>query len=311
MFHRVLPADDPRFAGADPEWTLTDSLFRECLEFFREHYSVVRPQQVEELADGGAPLPDCPLLLTFDDGWADNAEFALPILQEFDLAGYVFVVSGAVGCTRAFWQEQLFSAWKQRRLSESQCATLWFECGGTASDDEAEWRRPSGIRRLIARLEKLPEAERERVLRLVRLEPDPESPAQMVTREQVLALQDAGMSIGSHGATHTPFTVAPDREAEIRGSRDSLEELLGGPVKSLSFPHGRYDEKVAEECRSAGYELLFTSDECLNDLTSGALPRLLGRVNIPAHEISASDRRLARERLATWLFGREVRCLAP
>ena len=35
MFHRVLSARDPRWAGADPEYTMSDKLFAEVLEFLK------------------------------------------------------------------------------------------------------------------------------------------------------------------------------------------------------------------------------------------------------------------------------------
>ena len=306
MFHRVLADDDPRRAGADPEWTLSDALFRDCLAFFAEHYSVLSPAELETFARGGSELPECPLLLTFDDGWADNAETALPILAEANMSGFVFVVSSAIGSLQAFWQEQLFSAWKRRLLTESQCAALWFEAGGTASDESGEWRRPSGIRRLISRLERLAPAERDRVLRTNSAKLDEDTPAQMVSADQVRELHSAGMRIGSHGATHTPLTKVDDLGGELRDSREALEYLLGEDAKSLSFPHGAHDAAVQEASRSAGYELLFTSEECLNDVSSGKLPQLLGRINIPAHEITSSTGDFAPERLATWLFSRKA-----
>lgn len=310
MFHRVLSDEDPRREGADPEWTVSDSLFRECLGFFAEHYSVVRPGELEAFARGESKLPEYPLLLTFDDGWADNAETALPILAEANMAGYVFVVSSAIGSSQAFWQEQLFSAWKRKSLSESQCAAIWFEAGGTAADENGYWNRPAGIRRLITRLERLAPAERDRILLSSRAKLDEGGPAQMVTAAQVLALRDGGMRIGSHGATHTPLTQTDELDHELNESRSVLGRLLDESVTSLSYPHGAHDSKVVEATIEAGYDLLFTSEECLNDVSTGVLPGLLGRINIPAHEISTPAGRLAPERLATWLFGREAKALS-
>ena len=310
MFHRVLADEDPRRAGADPEWTVSDTLFRDCLAFFAEHYSVIRPAELESFRRGESPLPERPLLLTFDDGWADNADTALPILVEANMSGYVFVVSSVIGSSQGFWQEQIYSAWKRRAITESQCAGVWFETGGVASDDAGEWKRPSGIRRLIARLERLAPVERDRLLRASGVNLGEDVPAQMVSEEQVRALEKAGLRIGSHGATHAPLTQVADVDAELRDSRGTLESLVEEPVTSISFPHGAHDAHVVESSKEAGYELLFTSDECLNDLAGGALPGLLGRINIPAHEVADATGRLAPERLATWLFGRGARCLS-
>lgn len=96
MFHRVLPATDPRYAGADPEWTITPDIFRQCLMFFRRHYTVVSPDIVFSALSGATTLPSRSLLITFDDGWADNPEYALPILNEFSMSSLIFIAAGAV-----------------------------------------------------------------------------------------------------------------------------------------------------------------------------------------------------------------------
>ena len=52
----------------------------------------------------GKGLPDKPVLLTFDDGYADLAEYALPVLRRYGFGAGVFIVTGQVGGTNA-WDE--------------------------------------------------------------------------------------------------------------------------------------------------------------------------------------------------------------
>jgi hypothetical protein len=80
-FHRVIAATDPRWQTCDPLYTVSDRLFDQCLQFFARHYSVVSLADLEKARESGDELPACPLLITFDDGWADNFTFALPALQ--------------------------------------------------------------------------------------------------------------------------------------------------------------------------------------------------------------------------------------
>jgi peptidoglycan/xylan/chitin deacetylase (PgdA/CDA1 family) len=49
------------------------------------------------IAKAGQPLPERPVLLTFDDGYRDNFENAFPVLQEFGLTATVFPVSSRIG----------------------------------------------------------------------------------------------------------------------------------------------------------------------------------------------------------------------
>jgi peptidoglycan/xylan/chitin deacetylase (PgdA/CDA1 family) len=52
----------------------------------------------------GTPLPKKPVLLTFDDAYADTFEYALPILAQYNFSATVFVVSAMVG-QRDAWNE--------------------------------------------------------------------------------------------------------------------------------------------------------------------------------------------------------------
>ena len=93
MFHRVLPRGGPRWEQAEPAYTISDRVFVECLEFFRRYYTVVSLDDVLAARQGLRPLPPRALLITFDDGWLDNLEVALPPLQRAGLPAGVFAAT--------------------------------------------------------------------------------------------------------------------------------------------------------------------------------------------------------------------------
>ena len=80
VFHRVLAVDDERWPHAHPEWTVSDAVFEQCLQFFRRHYYVISLEELLSSVEQGKKLPNRSLLITFDDGYADNEEYALPLL---------------------------------------------------------------------------------------------------------------------------------------------------------------------------------------------------------------------------------------
>lgn len=96
MLHRVLDRADPDFASADPAWTLSLSLFEQLLDFVVRHYSVVSLGDVISAQEGVRPLPQRALLITFDDGWADNLRYAAPVLRRMGLPAVVFAVPAAI-----------------------------------------------------------------------------------------------------------------------------------------------------------------------------------------------------------------------
>jgi hypothetical protein len=68
-------------------------------------------------------------------------------------------------------------------------------------------------------------------------------------------LRDAGMCIGSHGATHRELTRCNDEELvqEVAGSRFEIESHLNLPVRHFSYPWGRFDSRVLRAVHDAGY----------------------------------------------------------
>jgi len=66
-----------------------------------------------------------------------------------------------------------------------------------------------------------------------------------------------GVTIGTHGRSHRPLTECTDQEldSELCGSRSWLEDLLGRPVTSMSYPHGAMDERVRRAVAAAGYSI--------------------------------------------------------
>ena len=78
----------------------------------------------------------------------------------------------------------------------------------------------------------------------------------------ILALQDAGMTIGSHGVAHRNWRDLddPDLTAELSDSRAALEAICGRPITQAGVPFGSYDAKVLKKLRQAGYDAAYTSD---------------------------------------------------
>lgn len=57
-----------------------------------EGYSAVTADQLIDYVDKGTPLPEKPVLITFDDGYTSNLEIAAPILEKYDMHAIIFVI---------------------------------------------------------------------------------------------------------------------------------------------------------------------------------------------------------------------------
>ena len=260
MFHRVLPADSAAYANSEQEYAVDVDDFEHCLRHLKQRYQVVSLAQVQAAADGGIPLPDHALLITFDDGWKDNVLHAEPVLARLGLRATLFVNADAVeqGGDR-WWQDALVEMTRRRPEGlEILCGCRDFFAAG---------------RFLLT----LPLAQRlpriEQWLNYVPAE------RQMLTSAELAALDPTVWDIGSHGATHVPLTHVADLDAELGGAARRLCAWAGRPVEAFAFPHGRFNPEILRQALST-YGLVFTSEVVLNG-TSRAPGRLLGRIHIP------------------------------
>lgn len=88
VFHRV--ADD----RANP-WTTSRSVFRQTIEWFREHFDLISLDEAQRrIASGTNDRPS--ISLTFDDGYAVNCDYAIPFLVENAIPCTYFVTSEPV-----------------------------------------------------------------------------------------------------------------------------------------------------------------------------------------------------------------------
>jgi peptidoglycan/xylan/chitin deacetylase (PgdA/CDA1 family) len=145
--------------------------------------------------------------ITFDDGYVNVAEHALPVLLRHGFTATMFIISDRLGGTNE-WDEG--PAWP------------------------------------------------------------------LMSAGQVGQLAEAGMEIGSHGATHQRLAGADagPLQAEVSGSRASLGQLLGAPPRGFAYPYGSMDAAARQAVRDAGYDYACAVQTPLSELGFAALPRV-------------------------------------
>jgi peptidoglycan/xylan/chitin deacetylase (PgdA/CDA1 family) len=81
-----------------------------------------------------------------------------------------------------------------------------------------------------------------------------------MTRDQVRRALEADFHIGSHSKSHPDLTSLTPRRLteELTGSKKALEDEFGREIKHLAYPFGRYNRRVKEAAREAGYAAAFT-----------------------------------------------------
>lgn len=250
IFHRVLEQPDPLFPG-EIDARRFDALMRIVARGFRV---VTVGQALAELTAGR--LAPRTLAISFDDGYADNAEIALPILQRHALPATFFVATGFLDGGRMFNDTIIETL---RHTVRPRVDLGAFGLGATAIGSVAD--RRAAIEALIGRIKYLPLVAREEALqRLMQACGNPAlPPPPMMRATQVRQLHHAGMEIGGHTANHPILTELPDAaaEQEITQGRTALQSLLDVPVEVFAYPNGRpntdYDHRHVAMVRRLGF----------------------------------------------------------
>jgi len=277
LYHRVheLPSD-PQLLCVSPK------NFSEHLDVIRKYGPATRIKDVGNALryrNAGQPA----IIVTFDDGYADNLHLAKPILESHCVPATVFVTTGYLGAKREFWSDDLERiVLHEGPLPESLALKVngeWhhWEIGsinnGGRLSDYSDWNvtrtdtptaRHSLYRSLYQLLFPLPHPERQSVLENLSewamLSVTGKKTHRVLSCEELQLLgRDGLVEIGSHTMSHASLAHQPAdvQNNEIRGSKACLEEILGHRITSFAYPYGgrsHYTNQTVTMVRDAGFE---------------------------------------------------------
>ena len=262
MYHRVAEVD------SDP-WGLcvTPDHFAEHLEIIRRRTRPVSLQHLTRNLDYRQSLNHS-VVITFDDGYADNLYHAKPLLEKFDIPATVFITTGNVGQQKEFWWDELDRLVFQPQNLPSglklqvQNQTYEWQVHEPAqasssthpSRNSCQPEKPSDLTNrdqlyhsLYQVLRRLSIPEREQAMHEIRRWANVGAEGRLTHRslspQEVLDLSQGDLiEVGAHTVTH-PFLSQlslASQQAEIQQSKAALEELLNRSVTSFSYPNGDY-----------------------------------------------------------------------
>ena len=255
IFHRVHERPDSLFPG-----DMHAAVFRERMLWIREWFNVLPLEEaVGALARG--TLPARALSITFDDGYADNATVAIPILRELALPATVFVSTGFLdgGC---MWNDTVIEAFRRARGPELDLSGVGL---GRHRVDSPDTRR-FAISAVIRTIKHLPPTSRNEKVEAIRATVGVALPGDlMMTRAALRKLAGEGTGVGAHTIHHPILASLSEAEAatEIGDGRAALEEIVRQPVGLFAYPNGRpfadYEGVHVRMVRHAGFVAAFST----------------------------------------------------
>lgn len=272
-YHRVF---DPAAHNevVPPGMIVRPQSFVKHLRYLKRRYRVVTMEQLIESRERHEPAGPPLCAITFDDGWRDNYEDAVPLLRRYGLPATFFICTGFMGNGQTPWFYRLGHVLHALAgISDDRWAALRSDAQLNLPPILVAWlagsmlARQRDIETVIEAMKTLPGNELDSMVERLRLflasagQIVNGNGAAMLDWEQVRQMARTSFEIGSHGVTHLILTQIPEQavRAEVFQSKQSIEEQLKQSVGGFSYPNGDYSEEIEALVRTAGYRYACTT----------------------------------------------------
>jgi peptidoglycan/xylan/chitin deacetylase (PgdA/CDA1 family) len=297
MLHGVIdPASQSCWEPLRPQLS-TKELSR-VLGILSNNYNFITVDQAVKMLDGKIPLIDNAMLITFDDGYRNNIDYALPICEKFSIKPVLFVTTGNLDSRLPFPVDRLDYALQQmmgevislqyngnvfqfdatNRFSLQKSYKLFRDkIKGSVSDDTT-------INILFDDLSKLLEKKSGRSL----LNLSNDKWTSIVSWDDLrIAVQDNRIDVASHTVDHWRLDCLSHSQinSQLSISKLKIEEQLSIKCNYFCYPNGNYNEQAVSLLKGNGYHAAFTTDVGLCILNDELMA--LKRFNFPSNKSEA------------------------
>lgn len=230
IYHRVLPEPDS-MCPYEPTVTVFDWQMRLLRRYFNP---LPLMEGIEKLQAG--ELPERAVSITFDDGYADNALQALPVLEKHGIPATFFVSTGFLDGGR-MWNDSVIETVRNFRGEQLDLRDLGLGCYNATAVAE----RLAAVEKIIGKIKHLDPDVRITLVREIEKKVSTLPDDLMMRSDQVRLLAHKGFTIGAHTVNHPILSSVPDDLArrEILESKTHLEELVQREVELFAYPNGK------------------------------------------------------------------------
>ena len=266
-YHRVTDENIEEIQYSLPYLFVNIKTFEQHVSFYKKKYNIVSFKNLSEY-ERKRNIPKNSLIITFDDGYADNLKNALPILRKHDTSCTIFLVTGMLGRDEVPWWDEAFSRLRFLTVHEGEnnkrkLAKDYPDIQKEYADNPARlflkfncWEKPR-IRQLLEGLRACTSI-----------------PEDILREKNVFLgwkdLENMGdmVHFGSHGRSHLSLSGLDHNriEQEVLLSKEELERESGDKVLAFSYPAGHHAKEVERIVQESGYLYGLTQDRGINNL---------------------------------------------
>jgi len=264
LFHRVSPQRDKMWDPMDPY------LFDQIIRFLHKHYACIKLEDYFRDPQSFQDIKRKLCAVVFDDGYRDFLEFALPILQCYQMPSSMYIVSGCVQSQLPPWTYQLDNCLYHSRRLKMDIDTSFLPEQLKKTQWESVQQRVEFGKALKISLKKMSNERRIAVFNQVLQElDDAEQPSGlMLNWDEIRYIISEGVEVGSHTHSHPLLASMYDEAAikhELQQSYDLIRENCKITPYTISYPIGSYDQRVMSISRELGYQLGLAVDQKFYD----------------------------------------------
>lgn len=298
MYHRILPKHDPRYASEEPGMIVEPETFQQHMQLVKKLFTPIHLSDWVASQQQGLALPKNACAITFDDGWADNYEYAYPIIQTEQVPITLFAVSDMIGTNKAFWPNQISELLQQYPRKQLESIS-WLKPYLSAHQNPREAASSTinqlkqfSDKQLHNWLQELPfEQASQQAL--------PYNPGLMDWAQLKTMSQNNLVEIGSHTCNHFRLNATLDESTlnqEIINSKNRLQNELSQTINLFCYPNGDVCPQAIKTVKQH-YAAAVTTQRGINK-AKHCHAHTLNRIGI--HQDMSHTPTLFKARLANW-----------
>lgn len=260
IYHGICQKDHTLF---NPIF-LTAKVFEAHLMLYKKYCNVV---SLDDYYSQNFRSDKFNICITFDDGFANNYKYVLPLLEQYQLPATFFITGIRDAGYDVLWNDFLGI------VSKYGPNTIDYKGDKYIKGQYDKYISTANGISLAEKLRSAGFVEKADMMGLLYpLVPFKNNKAiedywQQMTTNEIRKLATSPLaSIGAHGYYHNDLARADISDAmwELKASKNFLENLIQKTIKSLAFPYGSYSQAVIDTAKNAGYSQLLAMDFLLD-----------------------------------------------
>ena len=264
------------------------------MRFLAENCNVISIDALTSAIAKNEQLPSSTAVITFDDGWLDNYEYALPILKEYNLPATIFLATAYIGNKEYFWTDRVAHAitmlhatpefsGRAVELMRAKFPTYTEILRLIKEMTSIHALSLSQLDSLIENIKALPSAQKSSVVaelhNLAKEFTRMRSERLFLNWDEVQEMAKNKVTFGSHSHQHARLIDlnAAQLDDDIVNSFQTLRSQNITPVQTFCYPGGYYNQNTQKALKDRGVKFAALAE---NKTFPSEQPILLGRTNI-------------------------------